>query len=390
MSPHDEYLFHQVAAPVSQVGTSDPRFYDRHWLAVYDQSGEFALQATLAIYPNMNVADAALVIVHRGRQFNVRGSRSLRPDYAMTVGPFAFEVLEPYRHLRFTLSAGDHPLATELNWTSDSRVEEEPQHLERRRDRIIQDWHRYDQVGTCAGWVQLPGERLSFDDVWAARDHSWGVRPGMGIPEPVTGPEEYAYATSSYAAADPTKTMNILPTERFVFMHFFLTTTKLSGHMVAFYEDDHVVRFKGKLQDPTQPDGAQVEVVDAAVAVELVPDTRRFQRVVVDLDLSDGRHVLLEETSVGSSIAMTGLGYSGGYSDQRGLGVWRGERHIESDIWDVTHAEDVIFEDGSVGRPLHRLQPVNITVSGGGADGNGFGSTTLVYGGELPSVISVL
>ena len=38
---------------------------------------------------------------------------------------------------------------------------------------------------------------------------------------------------------------------------------------------------------------------------------------------------------------MQGLGY-GGYDDRRGLGIYRGEQHVEHDVWDVSHPTDVV------------------------------------------------
>lgn len=390
LNHNDELLAHQTSSPMTIVDNSDPRFYDRHWIAVYDEDGRFALQGTLAVYPNMNVADAALVMIHDGRQYNVRASRSLRPDFAMQVGPFGFDILDPFRHVRFMLEGGDHQMAAQLDWMTEFAVEEEPHHLERKRGRAIQDWHRYDQLGTCSGWVDLPTGRVLIDQAWAARDHSWGVRPGMGVAEPVTGSDDQVFAESGEAAVDPTRSMNILPRDRFVFLHFFMTTTKLVGHLVAFYEDDEQVRFKGVLHDPTQAEPIHLEVAEAKVSVKLLTGTRRFEHVTVSLLLSDGRTVTIDNEPVGASIAMPGLGYSGGYHDGRGLGVWRGDTHIETDVWDVSHPEDVVYEDGSVRQHLHRLQPVRVSVSGGGVDGSGMGSTTFVFGGDLPASIDEL
>jgi hypothetical protein len=390
LTRHDEQLWHQTADVIAHVETSDPRFYDRHWIAVYDIEREVALQATLGVYPNMNVADAALAVISGGRQYNVRASRSLRPEYEMTVGPFDVEIVEPFRHLRFTLTEGDNPVSAVLDWTTHLPVEEEPHHFERKRGRAIQSWHRYDQVGECSGWVTLPDRYVEVRGAWAGRDHSWGVRPGMGVVEPITGADDMHYAQFGEAASDPTRSMNILPKDRFVFLHFFLTTNHLAGHLVGFFEDERMVRFKGKLHDPARPDDVQLEVASSSLAARFAPGTRRFERVVATLTLTDGRVVTIDEHAVGPSIAIAGLGYSGGFRDGRGLGVWRGDSHLEWDVWDVSRPEEVVYEDGSVRRPLHRLQPVRIAVTGGGMDGQGTGSTTFVFGGDLPSIIEQL
>ena len=86
-----------------------------------------------------------------------------------------------------------------------------------------------------------------------------------------------------------------------------------------------------------------------------------------------------EEETLGPSIAMPGLGYSGGWNDGRALGAWRGDEYREVDRWNVHHPVDVVREDGSIDQPVHRIQPV--TISGAGS---GTGSLTLIANGSLP------
>jgi len=113
--------------------------------------------------------------------------------------------------------------------------------------------------------------------------------------------------------------------------------------------------------------------------------TRRFRTVTIDATLTgDGDSVTLQADALGPSLAMTGLGYSGGFDDGRGLGVWRGVEHLESDVWDVSDPEAVVHEDGSVSRPVHRIQPVHVTATGPGLAGEGTGSMALIATGRLP------
>ena len=39
LGPLDDTLWHQIAEPFEHVGTSDPRFFDRYWFAIYDPPG---------------------------------------------------------------------------------------------------------------------------------------------------------------------------------------------------------------------------------------------------------------------------------------------------------------------------------------------------------------
>jgi hypothetical protein len=60
--------------------------------------------------------------------------------------------------------------------------EEEPQHG-RRLGRTYVHTCRYAQLGRASGWIDVDGTRFDVDDVPAQRDHSWGVRMGVGAPE---------------------------------------------------------------------------------------------------------------------------------------------------------------------------------------------------------------
>ena len=45
---------------------------------------------------------------------------------------------------------------------------------------------RYHQIGVATGWVEVEGTRTEIEaDEWISiRDHSWGLRPGVGKPIP--------------------------------------------------------------------------------------------------------------------------------------------------------------------------------------------------------------
>ena len=101
---------------------------------------------------------------------------------------------------------------------------------------------------------------------------------------------------------------------------------------------------------------------------------------------ADGREVVIEATALCPAIDMQGLGYSGGYNDGKGLGIWRGDSHVESDTWDVSHPSEVVRADGSRARPIHRIQPVALSVRGAGLDGKGTGSLTMIAEGSLPQL----
>ena len=52
--------------------------------------------------------------------------------------------------------------------------------------RVTHNILRYHQVGVASGWVEVDGSRVEIAaDEWISiRDHSWGLRPGIGKPIP--------------------------------------------------------------------------------------------------------------------------------------------------------------------------------------------------------------
>jgi hypothetical protein len=361
LSALDESLFHQIPTTFDHVGTSDPRFFDRWWFAAYEPSGAGALQFTLAVYNNQDVADGGFVVVHDGRQHNLRASRTLRPRFEPVVGPLSVEVVEPLRHLRLVAAPSDRPISAELDWVATKDVEEEHPHHERQRGWVTQEYQRYNQIGTLAGWVQLGGSRVAVDDWWACRDHSWGVRPGVAGDAVAV---RRVAGSGAAGAAGPTG---------FLFCFLFFSTARRAGHVQIAERPEGRVYQTGIIGERS--------VTDVDLSLSLVPGTRRFSTAALDVVLDDGEAVRLDLEALGPSIAMTGLGYSGGWDDGQGLGLPRGPLYVEHDVWDVTHPVDVVREDGTVAQPVHRIQPVRVRA---GDDDVGTGSLTLLATGHLP------
>ncbi len=200
LTPMDDTLWHTLPTTFDHVGTSDPRFFDRYWFAASDPKGGGTLQLTLGVYNNMNVVDAGFIAIRNGKQFNVRASRSLRPRFVTDCGPISVEILEPLRRARLRVErTGTDGVAAELEWTGDYPAQEESARFTRVRGRVVEESRRFDQVGNVSGWLELAGERVVLDRWWATRDHSWGVRENMGIPEPVTGTAPAPSAGSLFA-----------------------------------------------------------------------------------------------------------------------------------------------------------------------------------------------
>jgi hypothetical protein len=263
---------------------------------------------------------------------------------------------------------GPHGVAGDLEWSSVLPAQEEAARFTRVRGRIVEESRRFDQIGECTGWLELGGERMALERWWATRDHSWGVREHMGIEEPVTGP--------------PTP-----PSAGALFAFLFFSTDGFGGHVQVAQFAGRPDYFTAEVARRGRPDEV-IELERATLDVAFHDDgrPRRFRTARFDARLADGRPLAIETEALCPAVDMQGLGYSGGYVDGRGLGVWRGELHVEHDVWDVSHPTDVVRADGSRVRPIHRIQPVRVALRGAGLDGEGTGSLTLIAEGDLPQL----
>ena len=361
----DDTLWHQLPTTFDHVWTSDPRFFDRYWFAIYSPDGRVAIQITMGAYRNMNVLDGGAVMIVDGKQYNVRVSRSLSGSVETMCGPLRIRPVEPLKSFEIVIEAGAHPLHGEIRWDCVEPAREEHPHYNRLHGRTVEDYRRFDQIGTASGWLEVEGERIDISKWWSCRDHSWGVRRGMGVPEPVTGPK--------VTLAEKGHVMSFL----------FFSTSAMSGHLLFMGRGDDAPYTTGVVTDLRNEVTHHATKIE--LAVDLHPGTRRFRRAEVRATFEDGEQLRLKTNARGSSIAMQGLGYSGGYADGRGLGAWRGENHLEHDIWDVSHPSKIVYPDASAKEHWHRIQPVAIEADFGGEASSGSGSMTLTIAGKLPT-----
>jgi hypothetical protein len=365
----DDTLWHQLPTTFDHVWTSDPRFFDRYWFAIYSGDGRVAIQITMGAYRNMNVLDAGAVMIVDGKQHNLRVSRSLNGSVETVCGPLRITPIEALKSFDIMIEPNDGALHGHIRWECVEPAHEEDPHYTRLHGRTVEDYRRFDQIGTASGFLEVDGKRIDIDNWWSCRDHSWGVRRGMGVPEAVTGPKVP------------------LSEKGHVMAFLFFSTSTMSGSLLFSGRGDDVPYTTGVITErETQ---ISHHVTDIALEVELHECTRRFHRAGVVATLQNGQTLNLDVVAQGPSIAMQGLGYSGGYDDGRGLGAWRGVNHLESDVWDVSHPAKVILPDGTEKVHWHRIQPVSITADLEGKASSGTASMTLTIAGQLPEHLKV-
>jgi hypothetical protein len=369
----DETLRHQLPTTFDHVGTSDPRFYDRYFFGVHDPEARLALHIGIGLYTNMNVMDGyiAALVPRTGPgtgggadQHNLRLSRALRPDIDVVgIGSYSIEILEPFRRARVSLPTGEHPVALDLEWQATAPAKEEEHHFRRLRGRVAADYHRYTIVGEVSGWFEVGGVRIEVDRWFGARDHSWGVREQVAGPEPVTGPPGFGMEQVGY-----------------VFSWVPFQCGDLRGHVqLQTLGDGTVIYRDGVLH---HDDGSVDTVVGVAHEVDFHPGTRQFSQIRATWTTASGRVLDVVAEPLLRPFSMDGTGYDWGFADGQGLGVYRGEYHVESDVYDLADAEAVVRPDGEVRRPMHRETPVRITVDGR----PGIGHQVFVVSGPVPTL----
>lgn len=364
LTPLDDTLWHQLPTTFDHVWTSDPRFFDRYWFAIYSGDGRVAIQVTMGAYRNMNVLDAGAVMIVDGKQYNLRVSRSLNGSVETVCGPVRIRPVEPLKSFEIVIEPGEHAPHGTIRWDCVEPAREEHPHYNRLHGRTVEDYRRFDQIGVASGFLWAGGQRVEIAGWWSCRDHSWGVRRGMGVPEPVTGPK--------VALSDKGHVMSFL----------FFSTDTLSGHLLFQGRGDDAPYTTGVVTD--RRTGVFRHAANIALEVELHEGTRRFRRAGVAATLDDGRVLRIAVEARGAAIAMQGLGYSGGFDDGKGLGVWRGESHLETDVWDVSHPSKIVYPDGAQKEHWHRIQPVAIEAALDGETSRGTASMTLTIAGRLP------
>jgi hypothetical protein len=366
LTSFDEMLCHQIATTFDHVGSSDHRFFDRTFFGTFAPDGSVGVVTGMASYNNTNTFEGYAAIHHSGRQYNLRLARPLRPEMqVLEVGPLAHKVLEPLSSVQLTLAPNASGCSFELTWEGVIPPHEELHHYQRAQGRAVQDFRRFDQPGRVSGWVNICGSQVSVLDWFGARDHSWGVRAGMGGYEPITEtPRDVADSRNSFLV---------------VWLEF--ATEKWAGH-IQVREDGEGSRryFNGFVQERS---GARnrYEAVDVSIGpISFHPGTAAYANARLHITTHEGSTWDIDAQPLATAWAYRGAGYDRGYDDGRGLGVFRGHV-VEHDIYDVSDVEMVrSVDDNRVLEPGHREQPVRLTLNGE----SGFGHMPIGFSGNIP------
>lgn len=317
LSAADEFFTHQTSLPHAMVATSDPSWRERYWVSFQDAgSGDTVLTVGLGKYPNQDVFEAFMAFSHKGKQTNLRLSRTLLPDATMGVGPLSVEIVEPLRELRFRLEENESGITFDVTFDATMDPLLEGRFFQVSRARTTYDAIRYVQHGRGRGTITTPEGTLELtpDTWWAERDHSWGTRP---LPR---------------AEGQP-------PGNRPEWKMLMFAPLQLPDFALHVYLQESApgqpVHLSAGLVGPVGTDKEFPPIV--GVEHDLVWDENAAAPTLVGgalvLTLLGGERIELGIEALPGRAHLRGGGYEGWNGWKQGM--WRGDNTSETDTWDL-------------------------------------------------------
>lgn len=320
----DEYPFHQTTDTFAAVAGSDPSWNDGHYICGADQGGTVAFTSNVRLYANNDVLDGFVCLRHDGRQYNVRVSRRLRPDMErLAAGPLRLEIVEPLDTVRLVLDETAVGIALDVTCHTANVPYMGPIEVRRIEGRLLSERATYEITGECEGWVAVGGRRIALERTSSSffRNHSWGYQPPRGRP-------------TAHGAPSPSK--RAAGVRQWVLFH-------TPSHGGFFFEDPSGRAAAGR--GAILVGDRIVPIAETATELEFYPGGRRLSRGT--FRLTDVESVVREyEFEDLGWVYCQGGGYFGGFDDGLGQGVFRGDEHIEGEVWDVSDPTTIVDASG--------------------------------------------
>lgn len=353
----DEQFCHQIVDSFACVGSTDPSWTEKVCAMAMARDGSLQLGFGLGKYTNRNVMDAYAGISRGREQITVRASRQLAPEPNLTaIGPIRYEIVEPLKKVRFVLEANAvQPIAFDCLFEQrlPARFEERT-HI-RQGYRVMSELARYHQIGVASGWIEVDGVRTTIDpDSWVCtRDHSWGVRYGVGHPlldaeppgEGVQGDIEFFWSPSYLERADGS--------HYGLFLHFNQFDTPGGRTRSVMSAIEH-------------PDGRIERIVDIEPELDYHPINRRLLGGRIVCRMADGSLRPMSIEVLSDTGFHLGAGLYFGFEGQF-HGGWRGKLHADGErIADCATLENA--------RRLHQIRDTAIRITDPVGGGIGWGN----------------
>ena len=369
--PADEALNHQIVDTFATVGQTDRTWTEKICAQACARDGSLQLVFGLGKYTNRGVMDAYAGVSRGAEMWAVRASRALAPDPGTTsVGPIHYDVQEPLQRVRFALEANDaEPIAFE--WTFEAVVPAWLEHAEQHRSRdgyrLDADIIRYHHGGVAHGWLEVDGVRTEFDSTeWVStRDHSWGVRYGVGAPlDDIAVPPR---PTNVGITVNWSPIVCERPDGSHYALHWYY-----QHHAVGGYSS---TEFQGGVE---HPDGRKDHFVSVEPEFEVDPGNRRFRRATLPFRMADGSTRPITVEKLGDTGFPLGAGLYFGLEGKY-HGQYRGELVVEGE-----HVGDCT--DPAAARRLHQLVDNVVRIEDPVGGGVGVGNLQTMFIGPLPEL----
>jgi hypothetical protein len=329
----DETLHHQIVDTFATVAESEYSWTEKIWVSVARTDGSVQMDLGLGKYHNRGVIDGFAGVSRGHEQWTVRGSRELRSAPEDTaIGPIIYEVVEPLRQIRIRLEPNDvQPISFDVVLSGVTPAFFEDRNLVRnsRTNRVDVNVVRYHQGGWATGSLTIDGETydLGHENAFGFRDHSWGVRQGVGVaPTDLIG---LASAIDRSAGAPP-GIMKWTPS--------FFRRTDGSYYETAIFMTGGAWNYTSAYVNDAE--GSQHRVRSAEPHMRYDPHTRFIQSGELHLVMEGGEERLIQ---------VEALGQSGFFLKTAGYGSWKGHIHGSwmgpmqldgeyiGDCWDDAH-----------------------------------------------------
>jgi len=367
----DESFSHQIVETHARVAQADRSWTEKVCAMAAARDGSVQVAFGAGKYTNRNVFDAYAGVSRGTEQWTVRGSRRLSdaPD-RIGVGPIDYEVLDPFRRVRFACAANDVvPIAFE--WIFDAAVppllEKRDRQTARRGYRLQAEVLRYHQMGLASGWVEVDGARTEIaPDTWfTTRDHSWGVRQDVGLP-----------LTDLEGSNAP-----VLDGVSFRFSWSPMLLERRDGSIYAIHHQHRLMRAFGYEESMVEggvehADGTVERFAGLRPDLRFDPVNRRVLGGTLHFTMGDGTERPITVEAMGD----TGFHLGGGLYfglDGHHHGEWRGKLHVDGEHFaDCTEIETA--------RRLHQIRDAVLRVDDPVGGGRGWCNFQTTIAGAWP------
>jgi len=368
----DEGFNHQIVETFATVAQSDYAWTEKVCGMVAAKDGSLQIGFGFGKYVNRDVVDGYGGVSRCVEQWTVRASRALsRAPDTVDVGPLRYEVLEPLKRVRISLAASEaQPIAfdVELEGIVPCFVEDREDRRGITGFRRTADQIRYHQTGCARGWVEVDGVRIEIEpDSWImTRDHSWGIRPGVGQPLADLPPEPVDSEHMRILAVWNPLYFQMTDGGTYAFHQYYLQ------YAVPGFEEKRV---QGHFE---YADGRREAVVAIKPVLSFDPRNRRLLGGEFLLQMSTGCSRVLKARALGG----TGFHLGGGLYhrlDGQHHGQYRGELHVEGEYFaDCSHPSAVAV--------LNQFRDCMIEASDSATGATGWGNCQTYVAGEWPEM----